>query len=157
MATKLVYNEGAFQIASGNIDFDANTFKIMLVGSTYRAIADETKRDSHSNRSDITDEISGTGYSAGGATLASVTVTKDTTNNLIKIDAADPAWTSSTLSGVQGAVIYKSTGTAATDTLICFLDVYADNSNAALSTTNGTLTIVLPANGFLTIGPASGS
>lgn len=157
MATKLVYNTGLFELASGNIDFDANTFKISLHGSTYRAIADETKRDSHSNYSDLTDEISGTGYTAGGATLASVTVTKDTANNIIKIDCADPAWAASTLSGVQCAVIYKSTGTGSTSTLIAYLDLYADNGNAALSTTAGTLTIVMPANGFLTIVPASGS
>lgn len=155
--SKLVYNEGLYQIASGNIDFDANTFKIMLVGTTYRAIADETKRDSHLNRSDVTDEVSGTGYSSGGTTLASVTVTKDTTNNLIKIDAADPSLSSATISGIAGAVIYKSTGSASTDTLIAFLDLYADNGNATISVTNGTFTIVLPANGFLTIAPASGS
>lgn len=155
---KIVYNSALYDEAVGSLDYDTNTFKIMLVGATYRAIADETKRDSHTKRSDITDEVTGTGYTAGGATLASVTVTNDTTNNIIKIDAADPSWTTATISGIQGAVIYRSRGGASSaDELVCFLDLYADNSNAAISVTSGTFTIVLPANGFLTKEPKSGS
>ncbi len=155
---KLVYNSALYDNAVGDIDFNTDTFKVMLVGATYHAIAAETKRDSHTKRSDITDEVSGTGYTAGGQTLASVTVTKDTSNNIIKIDCTDPSWTSATISNIYGAVVYKSRGGASSaDELVCFLDIYADNSNAAVSVTSGTFTITLPANGFYTIEPKSGS
>lgn len=156
--SKIVYNSFLYDVLTGAIDLDTDTFKIMLVGNTYRSIADETKRDSHTKRSDITDEVSGTGYTAGGQALASVTVTKDTTNNIIKINANNPSWSSATISGIYGAVIYKSRGGASSaDELVCFIDIYADNSNAAVSVTNGTFTMTLPANGFLTAEPKSGS
>ena len=49
-------------------DFANDTFKVMLVNASYDAIADETKKDSHLKRSSVTaNEISGTGYTAGGA------------------------------------------------------------------------------------------
>lgn len=154
----IVYNSAIYDIATGAIDLNTDTFKVMLVGSTYHAIAAETKRDSHTKRSDITDEVTGTGYSAGGATLASVTVTNDTTNNIIKVDCTDPSWTTATISGVYGAVFYKSRGGASSaDELLCFQDLYAANSNAAVSVTSGTLSIVIHANGFFTFEPKSGS
>ena len=57
-------------LGDGTIDLDGDTFKIMLLSGTY------TYDAAHAVKSDITDEISGTGYSAGGATLASVTWTR---------------------------------------------------------------------------------
>jgi hypothetical protein len=154
----IIYNSLLEDLANNNVDFGADTFKIMLVGSTYHGIAAETKRDNHDRRDDITDEVSGTGYTAGGATLSNVAVTKDTSNNIIKVTADPVSWTSSTLTGVYGAVIYKSRGGAASaDELVCFLDLYAANSNAALSTSNGTLQITFHANGFVSIEPKSGS
>lgn len=154
----IVYNSFLEDLALNNIDLGADTFKIMLVGSTYHGISAETKRDSHDRRDDITDEISGTGYTAGGATLSSVTVTKDTTNNIIKVTADPVSWSSSTLSNVYGAVIYKSRGGAASaDELVCFLDLYAANSNTALNTSNGTLQITFHSNGFISLEPKTGS
>lgn len=157
MATKLVYNEGIYRIFKKAVDLSADTLKITLHSSTYRAIADETKRDSHLAYADLTDEIAGTGYSAGGQTIAGLTLTKDTTNNIIKVTCTNPSWTSSTLSNVQCAVIYLYNATGSLAYLLCYLDLYADNSNAALTTSNGTLTITMPANGFLTGEPKSGS
>jgi hypothetical protein len=156
--SKIVYNSFLYDSWTGAIDMDTDTFNILLVSSTYRAIADETKRDSHTKRSDITNEIAGTGYATGGQALTGVTVTKDTTNNIIKVDANDPSWTSATLTDVEGAVVYKARGgLASADELVGFYDLYADNGNAGLTTSNGTLTITWPVNGFLTLEPKSGS
>ena len=45
-----------------------------------------------------TNEVSGTGYTAGGATLASQAVAYDATNQVAFFDAADPAFTTATFS-----------------------------------------------------------
>lgn len=51
-------------------DYLTDTIKVMLTTSTYTP-----NRDTHETKNDITNEISGTGYTAGGVTLASKTIT----------------------------------------------------------------------------------
>lgn len=125
----IIYNSALDDAVKGNIDFDTDTFKIILVTSSY--VAD---KDAHTKRSDVTNEASGTGYTTGGETTT-VTVTKDTANDRIDIDFSDVAWPNATLTAA-GAVIYKSTGTAATDNLVAYLDFAGD-----VSSTNGTFTV----------------
>jgi hypothetical protein len=90
---------------------------------------------------DVT-EITGTGYTAGGITLTSPTVTYDTASDQVRLDAADVSWTSSTISA-RYIVIYKSTGSAATSPLIAYIDL-----GSAQSTTNGTWAITWHADGI---------
>lgn len=153
----IVFNSAIRDLFNGDIDFNADTFKLALFGSTYRAIADETKRDSHAVRSDLSDEITGSGYSSGGITLGSVTVTMDTATNEVYVDLADPTFSSVTLSGVQYGVLYKSTGVAANDRLVLGIDIYALNSNASVSVTNGNLVLQVPATGLFYGKPDTGS
>lgn len=81
----VIYNSTWFDTAKGSIDLDTDTFKVMLVNATYAAVGDETKKDSHAKRSAVTaNEISGTGYTAGGAAVT-VTVTQDNANNRVDI------------------------------------------------------------------------
>ena len=123
MATSIIYNSCLDDLAKGNIDFDTDTFKVMLVNSTYAAIADETKKDNHVKRSDVTaNEVSGTGYSAGGATVT-VSVTKSTANNRVDISLGGTNWTTSTISA-YGAVYYKSRGGSdSADEIIAYIDL----------------------------------
>lgn len=51
-------------------DYLTDTIKVMLTTSSYTP-----NRDTHETKNDITNEISGTGYTAGGVTLASKTIT----------------------------------------------------------------------------------
>ena len=125
----LIYNSCLNDMATGAIDFDTNTFKIMLVTSSYTP-----NKDTHTKRSNVTNEITGTGYTSGGTTTT-VTVTNDTANDRIDIDFSDVSWTSATLTAAA-AVIYKSTGTAASDNLVAYLD-FAGN----VISTNGTFTV----------------
>jgi hypothetical protein len=101
----------------------------MLVTSAYTP-----DKDAHLKRSSVTNEITGTGYTAGGQTTA-VTIAKDTANDRITLTFAANNWTSSTLTA-RAAVIYKSTGTAANDNLVLYNDFGSD-----ISTTNGTFTV----------------
>jgi len=125
----LIYNSCLNDMATGAIDFDTDTFKIMLVTSSYTP-----NKDTHTKRSNVTNEITGTGYTSGGTTTT-VTVTNDTANDRIDIDFSDVSWTSATLTAAA-AVIYKSTGTAASDNLVAYLD-FAGN----MISTNGTFTV----------------
>ena len=82
-----------------------------------------------------TNEVSGTGYTAGGATLASQAVAYDATNQVAFFDAADPAFTTATITA-RGALIYNNSKSNAS---IAVLDFGSDFTSTA-----GTFTIQLP-------------
>jgi hypothetical protein len=71
----------------------------------------------------VATELSGAGYTAGGNTLTSVTITDSGAVTTIGATAAIPSWTS--LAGSPAfAVFYDSTpGTAATNPVICYWDL----------------------------------
>lgn len=121
-----VYNSFKRDIANGSIDLDTDTINVMLVTSSYAP-----NIDTHTKRSDITNEVTGTGYTAGGQALASKTVTADTTNDRGVFDAADTTWTTATITA-RGAVLYKSRGGASSaDELIAYYDFGADYTSTA--------------------------
>lgn len=51
-------------------------------------------------------EVSGTGYTAGGVTLGSKTTTWDATNLRWKFDAADATWTNMEVTDIKFAAVY---------------------------------------------------
>jgi len=122
------------------IDYDTDTVKVMLCTSTYTP-----NQDTHDYKDDVTNEVTGVGYSAGGATLASKTITYDAGTNIIKLDAADTSWTSSTITA-RYAVIYVDTGVASTSPLLGYVDFGGDESSSA-----GTFLIQWSADGIFKI------
>jgi hypothetical protein len=122
MASSIIYNSCLEDLAKSAIDFDTDTFKVLLVDATYAAVADETKKDSHTKRSDVNgNEITGTGYSAGGFSVT-VSVTKDTGNNRVNISLGGGTVSTATLTA-YGAVYYKSRGgLASADEVIAYID-----------------------------------
>ena len=76
----------------------ADTFKIALYTSSATLNADTTVYSS-------TNEVAGTGYSAGGATLTAVTVA--TASGVAYVDFADVSWTTASFTAA-GALIYNS-------------------------------------------------
>ena len=87
-ATVSFYDSFKEYIGDGTIDMDNDTFKLMLVTSTYTFSA------AHTVKTDITNELStANGYTAGGASLTSVTWSQ--TSGTATFDAADTAWTAS--------------------------------------------------------------
>ena len=80
-------------------DLIADTLKIALFTSS-ASLGAGTTAYSTSN------EISGTGYSAGGETLTSKVVT--TSGTTAYFDCANPTWTSASFTA-NGALIYNST------------------------------------------------
>lgn len=136
----VIYNNFKKLIMNGGIDLDTDTIKVALVTSAYTP-----DQDVHDFFDDVTNEVTGTGYTAGGSSLANKAVTADNTDNEGVFDADDVAWTTSTITA-RGAVIYKSTGTASTSALICYLDFGSDKISTA-----GTFTISWNAEGILNL------
>lgn len=97
-------------------------------------------------RDDVTaNEVSGTGYSAGGIALTSTEIT--ISSGVLTYDAADPSWSSSTISNAMAGVGYFVRGGADTaDELLFLLDFVT-----AASTTNGTFLVQLNAAGIFTV------
>lgn len=124
--------------AARRIDWVGDTIKTSLHTSTL--VPDQ---DAHDFFNDSTNEVTGTGYTAGGVALASKTLTYDTATNETRLDAADAAWTSATLTA-RIANTYKDTGSAATSPLISWVDFGADESVAS-----GNFSIVWDATGVL--------
>lgn len=117
-------NEGKYELASGNVDFDADTFKIILMqsGFTYNRVT-------HGTYSDVSaSELStANGYTAGGNTLAGVSVSQDDVNNKGAITWNNTSWTASGGSIVaSGAIIYDDTN--ASDVIIGYIDFTTDQT-----------------------------
>lgn len=120
-------------LVQGNLNFGSNTFKVLLVS----AAPTEAQLDGWANRSDITNEITGTGYTAGGLTQGFTLDAIDTANNRQSITWSNiiNGWTGATFSAF-GAIIYKNSGNSSTDTLLHYIDF-----SALVACTNGTFSI----------------
>jgi hypothetical protein len=126
----LIYNSAIDDMARGAIDFDTDTFKAMLVTSTYTP-----NKDTDLKRSAVTNEVTGTGYTAGGVTCA-CTVTKDTANDKVTLQFASVSWAASTITA-RALVYYKSRGGASSaDELVAYDDFGSD-----VSSSGGTFTV----------------
>ena len=127
-------------LPKGNIDLDSDTFYVMLITSS------ATPAASWAKRSDVTNEVSGTGYTAGGQALTTLTVT--TSGTQAKWTADNSTWASSSITA-RYAVIYKHRGGASSaDELVLIVDFGADKTSSG-----GNFTITWDAtNGILLIG-----
>jgi hypothetical protein len=97
------------------------TLKAMLVTPDYVFDKD------HAFRSEVTDEVSGTGYSTGGVTLSSVSAVWDSSAARVKIDANDADFGTVALTNVGGVVAYVSLGSAGTDRIISYYSFVAQD------------------------------
>jgi hypothetical protein len=130
------YSKALLSAFNKEIDLDTDALKVRLHTSSYTP-----SQSTHRYVSDLTNEVSGTGYTAGGITLTSVTV--GTSSLVFSFDAADISWTSSTFTA-RYAVIYDSTpATDATRPLLGYIDFGADQSPSA-----GTLSVTWDATGI---------
>ena len=136
----VIYNAFKKNIMNGGIDLDTNTIKVMLVTSSYTP-----NQDTHEDRADVTNEVTGDGYTSEGAEITNKAVTQDNTDNEGVFDGDDVTWSASTITA-RGAVIYKSTGTASNDLLVCYIDFGSDKSSSS-----GNFTIQWNAEGIVNL------
>ena len=117
------------EVLEGLHDFNAsggNTYKLALYTNSASFTAATTVYTA-------TNEVSGTGYSAGGGTLTNIDPT--TSGTTAFIDFADLTFSSATITA-RGALIYNSTNGNRT---VCVLDFGSDKTSTA-----GDFTIVFP-------------
>jgi hypothetical protein len=140
MATSKAYGNIAKALFNKELDWDSDDIKVMLVSSSY-----VPNQDTHDYLDDITAyEVTGTGYTAGGQSLASKTVTYDGSTNTLVLDAADNTWASSTITA-RYAIVYNNTGaSAAAKPLVCYVDLLSDQAS-----NNGNFVIEWDATGIL--------
>lgn len=112
------------QYTGSPVNFSADTIKLMLLASGYTP-----DRAAHVFQSDLTSEVTGTNYSAGGLTLAGITAA--IAANILHVDADDVtiAQSASGFTTARYAVLVKSTGVAATSPLICYADLGGNVGN----------------------------
>ena len=110
-----------FQLSGGD------TFKIALYDNNASFTAATTAYTA-------TNEVTGTGYSAGGNTLTRIDPTSSGTTAFT--DFADTTWASSTITA-RGALIYNES--AAGDPAVVILDFGSDKTS-----TSGDFTVVFP-------------
>jgi hypothetical protein len=127
-AASLAYDSWLDFVFAGTV-VKTDTYKCALTTSAYTE-----SRGTHQYFSDVTNEVTGTGYTAGGVTVVP-TFVKDTTNHRIQITFPQFALSNSTITG-RKSVCYKWTGTASTSPLVFVNDFGSD-----VSTTNGTFTV----------------
>lgn len=118
---------------------EAETHKVLMVTDT-----EAPNFNTHDFRDDILAEVTGTGYTAGGATLTTTEITLAA--GLLTFDAADVSWASSTIANAMAGVGYFNVGTAATDQLVFLSDFVT-----AASSSGGTFTIQWSASGIFTV------
>ena len=108
---------------NSEIDLSGDTIKVALCTSSYTP-----DQDAHDYFDDITNEISGTGYTSGGEELSNKS--ESAASGTYTFDADDTVWSSSTFTA-RYAIIYKDTGTPGTSPLIGYVDFGADVSPTA--------------------------
>ena len=115
-------------LLDGTMDFSSDTsqtFKIALYTSSATLNAETTAYIT-------TNEVVGTGYTAGGVVITPTTTTSGTT---AYVDFTDATWANSTLTA-RGALIYSAGGT---NPAVAVLDFGADKSSAS-----STFTVTFP-------------
>ncbi len=115
------------ELLGGVHDLDTDVIKIALYTSSATLSADTTAYSA-------TNEITGTGYVAGGATLAGATISLDGTTGIC--DFTDATWAGASFTARQ-ALIYNSTKA---NRAIVVLDFGADKTTVATP-----FTVIFPA------------
>lgn len=137
----LAYNSCLRDAFLGRIVIGTSIIKAMLVSNSYTE-----NKDTHTTRADITNEVSGTGYTAGGQ-IITATLTQDLTTERTIVTLPSVTWANSTLSNVRKVIYYVANGGAASnDYLIGVNDLGADysSSNNSLVIAASTLTLTNP-------------
>lgn len=127
--------------ASGAV---SGTLKVAIVTSSYTP-----NQNTHDFWDDVsTNEVSGTGYTAGGNALASPTISMDGSGN-VTLDADDPSTWSQDGSGFSNGrryIVYYDTSTGSTSRLVA----YSNDAGADFGNVAGDLTLAVNASGLYT-------
>ena len=136
-----ILNTAKKKLVDGTFDLDTQTFKVALLTAAVSLTA-ATTVDTYA---EITSQVTGTGYTAGGATLSGVTLTGTST---ITFDANDVTWSASTITA-KYAVIYSDT--ASNKDILGYVDLDNASGSATVSSTAADFSINWNASGIFTL------
>jgi hypothetical protein len=134
------YGKAFVKAFNKQIDYDSDTIKIALFTDAHAPAQDDEYHDAANG---LTEVSSGNGYTTGGETLASKTISYTDGTNIFAIDAADVVWTFTATKTARYACIYDDTPES-NKPLICFIDFGANKT----VTDAGTLTVTFAAGGI---------
>lgn len=110
------YNNGLLKLLNGSINYTSDNIALLVVDNTY------TFDRTDEFVSDITGEVSGTGYAR--LSLTSKTLTLNATTNTVVFDCADPSFSAiNTSNAFSAGIVYDDTGVDSTSSLIGFFDM----------------------------------
>jgi len=129
MASTLA-NKIRYALATKQIDFANDSFKIILMGTGFTF-----NKDTHHGYADVSaSELStGNGYTQNTKTLAGVTVTENDTTDLTEITWDNVVWTASggSIGPTPGAIIFDDTPTTPqADPLVGYIDFGGEQTQA---------------------------
>ncbi|RLB92210.1 MAG: hypothetical protein DRH26_06795 [Deltaproteobacteria bacterium] len=126
--TSTLSNHFKYQLYKGNIDFDTDDFKIILMNTTFAF-----DKDADATLADVTSDQLATnyGYTQDSKSLAGVSITEDDVNDKAYVTWNDVTWTASggTIGASGAAIIYDDT--TSDDTVVGCIDFGEDLSAPA--------------------------
>jgi hypothetical protein len=135
MAAAQIYNNALLEMVNGTLNFPTSaspTYKVMLIAASPAYTFSKSHTTIAQVKAAGATEISGTGYTAGGAAVPSITTALNA--NAVEVNIGDVVWPASTLSA-RGAILYNPTGNDATAKVIAYIDfgTTVSSSNSALT------------------------
>lgn len=154
MAVNAYWYSNAFKTAfQKEWNWSGGSIKVMMTTSTYNAATGKT---THLYKTSVTNEVTGTGYTAGGSIIATGSTggTPSVSGTVCTLSyntgSGTTTWASATITGARYAVIYDNTpATDATRPLIAYVDFGGDQT-----TSGGDFSIVWNASGIAQVSVA---
>jgi hypothetical protein len=141
-----VYAPALEQLIEGGLDLDSNTWRMVLVTSSYTPAQSTDAAWSTISGNEV---AAGGGYSTHGKLL---TVTSTRSGLVVTFDCDDQSWTSSTITAKYAVIVRDAdanSALAAGDIPLCFCDL--ETGGGSVSTTSGTFAITINASGVFTV------
>jgi hypothetical protein len=146
VASGIFVNNIIAALGTANLDLDLESeteLKVALFTNSITADFDaSTANAAYGAGVFNTNEVSGTGYTAGGVVITTTTLTGS--SGVMTFDSADPSWSSSTITNARGALIYNNV-------LSPKAGIVLVNLGADYSTSAGTFLITVSASGWAQI------
>lgn len=115
-STNQAYTHMLLHVLKGEVNIEEEPLYVMACTNDY-----VPNKNGHEYRSDVTNEVEATGYTAGGQQLVDPTLS--ILNNIVTLDANDPQWTISGSMTLRYLVYYLSKGDPELDILIGYYDL----------------------------------
>ena len=119
------YDRFFYHMARGEINALTDTFKALLVTSAYAP-----NKGTDDNLGSLTNEVAGTGYTAGGKATA-CTISLDAVNHRVDLAFAGVNWPASTITNAHAIIVYRVGTDAASSYLCAYAEFSSDKSDTA--------------------------